>query len=223
MRKVLLLAGLLVILNLALFAQTVTLPKMLHHPGKLPLSARVPPEEVPQGMSEIYSTLGTDPKNLYNYIDTWLISGPKSNVGVPDFIAMPFTPKSNAHVLQVRAAVLWYGKGNGADQVNISIYNDHKGHPGKLLAGPVTVTDLPRAFACCQLAAANFSSIPVSGGTQYWVIADTPMNGPGSDFLGEWAGAVSPVLPLAADAGGTGWVTFNGNGLPAGDVQGTIP
>ena len=221
MKKILVLAGVLTILNLTLFAQTVEMPRRLHHKGKP--GVYVPPQEVPQGLTEIYSSLGTDPKNLYDYIDTWLVSGPKSHAGFSAFIAMPFTPKSNSHVLQVRTAVLWYGEGEGADQVNISIYEDSQGQPGKLLAGPVTVTNLPQAYSCCQLAVADFSSVPVNGGTQYWVVADTPAKGQGSDFLGEWASAVSPVLPLSADADGTGWVTFNGNGLPAGDVQGTIP
>ena len=219
MKKILLLAGLLTISNLALFGQTVEQPRMLHH--KETFAVHVPPQEAPQGLTTIYSSLGTDPKNLYNYIDTWLVSGPKSIVGLADFIAMRFTPKSNSHVSEVRVAVLYYGI--GADQVDLSIYEDSKGHPGRLLAGPVTVTNLPKAFTCCQLAVADFASVPVNGGTQYWVVANTPKTGRGSDFLGEWAGAVSPVLTLAANAAQTGWVAFNGNGLPAGEVLGTVP
>jgi len=219
-KKVLLLAGVLTIFNSALLGQTVELPRMIHHKGEP--GVYMPPQEVPQGMTEIYSSLGSDPKNLYDYIDTWLVAGPNSVAGFSNFVAMPFTPKSNAHVLAVRTAVLWYG--SGAEQVNLSIYQDSQGAPGKLLAGPVTVTNLPKAFSCCQLAVADFSSgVPVNGGTQYWVVADTPTSGQGSNFLGEWASAVSPVLPLSADADRTGWVTFSGNGLPAGDVQGTIP
>lgn len=219
MKKILLLAGLLTIFNLALFGQTVEQPRMLHH--KETFAVHVPPQEAPQGLTTIYSSLGTDPKNLYNYIDTWLVSGPHCLIGIADFIAMPFTPKSNSHISEVRTAVLWYG--DGADQVNLSIYADSKGHPGRLLAGPVTVTKLPKSFTCCQLAIADFASVPVNGGTQYWVVADTPKTGQGSDFLGEWAGAVSPVLMLAGNAAQTGWVAFNGNGLPAGDVLGTVP
>ncbi len=219
MKKILLLAGLLTISNLSLFGQTVEQPRMLHH--KETFAAHEPPQEAPQGLTTIYSSLGTDPKNLYNYIDTWLVSGPNCIIGIADFIAMRFTPKSNSHVSQVRVAVLY--DGIGADQVNLSIYADSNGHPGRLLAGPVTVTNLPKAFTCCQLAVADFASVPVNGGTQYWIVANTPKTGRGSDFFGEWAGAVSPVLMLAANAAQTGWVAFNGNGLPAGEVLGTVP
>jgi hypothetical protein len=220
MKKILLLTGLMTMLNVALLGQTTVQHGMLHHNGAL--KSYTAPQEVPDGMAEIYSSLGTNPKNLYNWIDTWLVSGPKSAAVVANFIAMPFTPQSDAHILQARVAILWDEV--GADQVNLSINEDSNGHPGKLLAGPVTVKDLPHYFACCQLAVANFSSaIAVKAGSRYWVVADTPASGEGSDFVGEWAGAVSPVLPLASNASGTGWVTFNGNGFPAGDVQGTIP
>lgn len=220
MKKILLLVCLLTLCNLTLFGQTIEQPRRLHHKGTF-AGVHVPPQEAPEGLTTIYSTLGSDPKNLYNYIDTWLVAGPNSVAGLASFIALPFTPTSNAHISEVRAAVLYYGV--GADQVSLSIYADSKGHPGKLLAGPVKVTNLPHAFSCCQLAVADFSSVPVNGGTQYWVVADTPHSGQGSDFLGEWAGAVSPVLMLAGNAAETGWVAFNGNGLPAGDVLGTVP
>lgn len=218
MKKILLLSALLVISTLTLFGQTVEQPLMLHHKETF---AHVPTQEVPEGLTTIYSSLGTDPNNVYNDLDTWLVSGPNCVFGIADFIAMPFTPKSSSHISQVRAAVLY--EGLGADQVNLSIRADSKGHPGQLLAGPVTVTNLPKAFTCCQLAIANFNSVPVKGGTRYWVVADTPKTGKGSDFLGEWAGSVSPVLLLSGNAAGTGWVTLNGNGLPAGAVLGSVP
>jgi hypothetical protein len=218
-KKTLLLAGLLTSSGFSLFGQTAGRPQMLHHQETYAI--HVPAQEADQGLTKIYSSLGTDPTYLYNDIDTWLVSGPNSVVGLSDFIAMRFTPQSNSHVSQVRVAVLY--DGIGANQVNLSIYSDSKGHPGKRLAGPVTVKGLPKALTCCGLAVADFASVPVSGGTRYWVVADTPKTGRGSDFLGEWAGAVSPVLTLAADVAETGWVAFNGNGLPAGEVLGTVP
>lgn len=218
-KRIFLLAGLLTISGVTLLGQTIQQPQMLHH--KETFSIHVPPQEVPEGLKTIYSSLGTDPSNLYNYIDTWLVSGPNSIIGLADFIAMRFTPQSNSHVSEVRVAVLY--EGLGADQVNLSIHLDNSGHPGKLLAGPVTVTKLPKGLSCCGLAVADFAPVAVKGGTQYWIVADTPKTGRGSDFVGEWAGAVSPVLTLAGNAAQTGWVSFNGNGLPAGEVLGTVP
>lgn len=122
-KKTLLMASLLMISNLSLFGQTAAQPRRLHHKGTSAIY--VPAEEAPEGLTTIYSSLGTDPKNLYNYIDTWLVSGPNSVVVIADFIALPFTPKADSHISQVQAAILWYG--DGADRVNLSIYADAKG------------------------------------------------------------------------------------------------
>ena len=217
-KKMFLLAALLTVFSLGLFGQTIE-HRRLHHQETHAI--HVLSQAKPEGMKTIYSNLGTQQDYLYNYIDTWLVCGPGSIVGLADFIAMPFTPQANSHVSEVRVAVLYDGV--GADQVNLSIYGDRNGHPGRRLVGPVTVKNLPKAISCCGLAVADFESTPVNGGSQYWVVADTPRSGPGSDFLGEWAGEVSPVLMLAANVAETGWVAFNGNGLPAGEVLGTVP
>lgn len=219
MKKISLLVCLLTVSAFNAFGQTVEHPRMLHNQETYAI--HMPPQEAPQGSTVIYSSLGASGNNLYNYIDTWLVSGPNCQIGFADFIAMAFTPQVNSHVSEVRVAVLY--DGSGANQVNLSIYKDSNGHPGKLLAGPMTVTNLPNALNCCQLAIADFASVAVTGGKQYWVVADTPRSGRGSDFVGEWAGAVTPVLTLAGNAEETGWIAFNGNGLPAGEVLGTVP
>jgi len=218
-KKILLLVCFVALCSLTLMGQTVEQPRMLHHQETF--SVHVPPQEAPAGLKTIYSSLGQSQNDLYNYLTTWLVSGPKSLIGLADFIAMPFTPQSNSHVSQVQVAILY--DGSGANQVNLNIYSDSKGHPGRLLAGPVTVTNLPYGLSCCQLAVADFASVAVNGGTQYWVVADTPKTGTGSDFVGEWACAITPVFTLAANGAETGWVAFNGNGLPAGAVLGTVP
>ena len=129
---------------------------------------------------------------------------------------------SNSHVLQVQVAIQYFG--SGANQVNLSIYADSGGVPGTLLAGPVTVTNLPSAGTCCLLAVATFSPLAITGGTQYWVVADTPLSGTGSDFSGGWAAVIKPDLPMATNCGScSGWFSFNANGLAAGAVVGTIP
>jgi hypothetical protein len=135
------------------------------------------------------------------------------------FVAMPFTPTANAHVSQVRAAIQY---GSGANQVNLSLYDDANGAPGNRLAGPVTVFNVPSG-GCCKVAIANFSvSVPISSGSQYWVVADTPMVGPGDDFFGIWA-LVPQKLYQGFDTG-TGW---HSNLVliqeAAGAVYGTIP
>jgi hypothetical protein len=210
---------LLIVASLPLAAQTASQSRIVHTRERS--ASRVAPQAIPAGLTMIYSNLGTktDP-----YLDTdgWSITGFNSYGGSSSAfaIALPFTPKSNSHVSQVRAAVQYYGE--GANQINLSIYNDSNGIPGTILAGPVTVMNLPDFGTCCQLAVAHFTPLAVTAGTQYWVVADTPASGQGSDFVGTWD-FESKVMTFGGTNGVNGWVAENGDTEPAGAVLGTVP
>jgi hypothetical protein len=184
--------------NLSLLAQTGKHPRILHTTEKSAI--HVPPQEAPADLEKIYSNLYTA-TDLYDEYDGWTVSGPNSSVGT-SFIAIPFTPKSDSHVSVVRVPVHYVG--SGANRVNLSLYADAGGTPGTLLAGPVTVADLALWGTCCTLTVASFSPVAVTGGTQYWVAADTPLTGNGSDFFGTWD-FVAPGLYLTAGNRGDGW------------------
>jgi hypothetical protein len=168
--------------------------------------------DAPAASKVIYTNLGKKTEPYFTGSGGVLLSS-------SNFLAMPFTPKSNSHVSEVQVAVQYY---SGANQVNLSIYGDSSGVPGTLLAGPVTVTNLPSTGTCCALAVANFSPVGVTGGTQYWVVADTQLTGTGSDFVGGWREVVKPAIPFGYNRG-KGWNAGNADTLVAGEVLGTIP
>ncbi|MGA9528346.1 MAG: choice-of-anchor R domain-containing protein [Terriglobales bacterium] len=215
MKKPQMIVCLTVFCNLTLFAQTGSSPRMVRTAEGS--AVHVLPQEIPAGLQKIYGNLGskTDPYSTVG----WEIAGPK-NKDYTVFIGMPFTPKSNSHVSQVQVALQYL---SGANQVNLSIYGDSSGAPGTLLAGPVTVTDLPESGTCCTLAIASFTPVAVTGGTQYWVVADTPPTGTGSNFVGTWREVVKPFIPMAFNEGGSGWYGTNADNLVAGEVLGIIP
>ncbi len=217
MKKILLVLCLLALCKLTLFAQTIDHPRIVHNTERSAI--HVPPGETPTTLKRIYSNLGSSKTDLYD--DTWStnLAGPNAYENSETFLGMSFTPKSNSHVSQVQVAVQYF---SGANQVNLSIYGDSAGVPGTLLAGPVTVTSLPTQGTCCTLAVANFSPVAVTGGTQYWVVADTPLTGTGSDFWGGWAFVVQGKHPPLA-AGAISWVLVPSLSEPAGEVLGTIP
>lgn len=216
MKKDLLFACFLASCNLALFGQTREPAKVAHTEEKS--SIHVPAQEAPAGLQVIYSNLGKPP-NAYNAVQGWGILGPSS--GVTEFIGLPFTARSDSHVSEVRVAMQYAG--SGANQVNLSLYADWAGVPGALLAGPVTVTNLPEEGTCCTLAVADFSPLAVKAGTQYWVVADTPLTGTGSDLVGQWNWVATPSVEWAYDSGGVGWGQIPSDALPAGAVFGTVP
>ena len=179
----------------------------------------VPPADPAKGLQTIYTNLGKSKTDLYNDTNGWRVSGPAS-VKKTQYIGMPFTPKSNSHVTEVQVAVQY--NGSGANQVNLSLYSDTGGAPGTLLVGPVTITNLPGSGTCCTLTSALFTATVVTATTQYWVVADTPASGTGSDFLGIWDFVA--VTPLQAGDVGAGWLPITGYETEAaGRVLGTIP
>lgn len=177
------------------------------------------PMEAPVSLMKIFSNLG--PKTSAFTGSAYFFNGPASVSG-QQWIAMAFTPKVNATVKQVQAAAQY--NSSGANQANFSLYSDNAGAPGTLLAGPITVTNLPTYFTCCTLAVANFSTgVAVTAGTQYWVVGDTPTTGLGSDFEGVWSFVPPSKLRAAANQTGT-WFGFQASiQEPAGAVYGTIP
>lgn len=218
MKSTLLLVCLSTLCNMSLSAQTGKGPRPAHTTEKSVI--HVPAQKAPAALKKIYSNLKTA-TDLYNDTNGWTLSGPKAGDFFTEFDAMPFTPKVNSTVTQAQVAVQY--QGGGANQVNLSIYGDSGGAPGTLLAGPVTVTNLPTFGTCCLLTVANFSPVSVIAGTQYWVVADTPATGTGSDFEGVWDWVAKPIYPEAEDRG-SGWIEVVGSPAEsAGEVLGTIP
>lgn len=217
MKKALMLVWLFALCNLTLLAQIGQNPRVVHTKEKSAI--HVPPQEASEGLKRIYSNLGKSKTELYYDSVGWSISGPNSEDSVTSFIGIPFTPKSDSHVSQVRVAVQYGGR--GANQVDLSIYGDAGGVPGVLLAGPVTVTNLPDFGTCCTLAVANFSAVAVTGGARYWIVANTPLTGTGSDFVGAWD-YVPPTIPQGF-YNGSAWIGIDGLSEAVGEVLGSIP
>jgi hypothetical protein len=180
-----------------------------------------PAQPVPETLQKIFSNLG--PADKAYSTGGFEILGPLSSAGGSQFISLPFTPTANAHVYQVRAAIQYLSAGT-PNEVNISLYGDNAGVPGTLLAGPVTVENLSSS-GCCQLAIATFrSGLAVVAGTQYWIVADTPASGTGSDFEGVWDDVPPTTKFVAEDSNGGGWYSFAANlNDPAAAVYGTVP
>jgi len=213
---------LLALCSVALFAQSRSSgPKIIHTTEK---SKTHTPAETPSGLATIYSNLGPS-TDAYNDANGAVVNGPAASVGISFSYSVPFTPKSNAHVHEIRAAMSYLLGTNGANQVNLSIYSDASGVPGALLAGPVTVANLPNFGTCCALAAAVFANpLAVTAGTQYWIVADTPTTGTGDDFYGVWDFNYKTPFLQASNVGGFAWSQVHG-GFEQGAVGvfGTIP
>ncbi len=218
MRKVPLVVSLFALCSL-LFGQTDKSPRSVHTTEKSAI--HVPPQAVPATLTRIYSNLGSSATDLYYDTDGLPIEGPNQNNGYAIFEAMQFTPAADSHVSQVRVAVQYYGI--GTSQVDLNIYSDADGVPGTLLAGPAVVKNLADFGTCCTLAVGSFTPVAVTAGTRYWVVANTPATGSGSEAFDIWDTVVQgKTLSSSLEADGT-WFEEPGLIIPAGEVLGTVP
>lgn len=202
-----------------LFAQEGgRVPRTVYTPEKSQIHE---PAEVESTLTKIFSNLGP-PANAYNGAGPgFLVAGPGSGLG-QEFLGLAFTPKTDSTVTEIQAALLFLDEGNGApNQIDVSLYDDVDGVPGNIIAGPHTVKNLAEAGTCCTLATWHLSKgASLRAGVQYWVVADAPASGAGSNSAAVWD-IIFPAAPEASNQGT--WFPLDGNSRFGGAVFGTVP
>ncbi|HXM64746.1 MAG TPA: choice-of-anchor R domain-containing protein [Terriglobales bacterium] len=197
-------------------ATTRNSSSVVHHPA----------EKVPANCKKIFSNFGP-PGDLYDADNGYFVSGIDNSLNAQkQDIALPFTPKVDSTVIQVKLPLQYYGYGfNGA---TVSIYSDASGLPGSPLAGatknPINFQDF--GSGCCDLSVAWFpSGVKLTGGTQYWIVGTTSKKSENSvntwDFIYNDA-----AITFAFQQDDGGWLLITqseGVPGPAGAVYGTTP
>lgn len=85
--------------------------------------------------------------------------------------AVAFTPKANATVTKIETSA--GRQGGGTAGFELGIWSDANGVPGKPIKS-FHVSKLPAYGQCCTVSVANDKTgIPVTAGTQYWVVVST--------------------------------------------------
>jgi hypothetical protein len=85
--------------------------------------------------------------------------------------AIPFTPTADATVTKLEVSA--GRQGGGTAGFELGLYNDAGGVPGTVIKSE-HVTNLPAYGECCAVAEADDpAGIPVTAGTQYWVVVST--------------------------------------------------
>jgi hypothetical protein len=157
----------------------------------------IPMERQEPGLKVIYSNLGSG-SSVYNCCTGWTISSVGSIIGGQNWIGEGFTPTANATVTRIRVGV---GYVTGTNGVAFALANDSGGLPGTIIR-KWTRQNLPTFGTCCTVKAGD-DSIPVTAGTQYWVLVLT-----GRKTADTWDAFNldnSATGPLANNTG-SGWV-----------------
>jgi hypothetical protein len=120
----------------------------------------------------IFNNIGSAyPKGTYWCCEGYTITGPTALSGFPEYWeAGAFTPSANHTVTKVKVAV---GFVIGVNGLVLGLYTDASGVPGKPLK-TWALSGLPNFGSCCVVETkVDTTGIPVTGGTQYWIVLKT--------------------------------------------------
>lgn len=190
--------------------------------GRAPVPSAEQLKEAPEtGLTTIFSSLGPK-KQVYDASGGWIAAGPQdAYTGQQQDVAIPFTPAVNATVLQIKVPFQYYQYGVNAGTIELAA--DASGLPGTVLAKQDKKNFPVFGIGCCRLTTWKLKvGVPVTAGTQYWIIATTDQKSVDSAYVWDynWSGTISP---LAVQDGGTGWNVLTFLTSPAAGVFGTTP
>jgi hypothetical protein len=133
-------------------------------------TARTPSSDA--GLVTIFNNIGTAyPKGSYWCCEGFTITGPTAISGFPEFwSAAAFTPSANQTITKIKVAV---GFVEGTNGIVLALYNDASGVPGTRIQ-TFNLSGLPNFGSCCVVEVrTDATGIPVTGGTQYWIVLKT--------------------------------------------------
>jgi len=157
------------------------------------------------------------------------IAGINSALGFEVWVAIPFTPAANMKVHKVEASVGYLS--NTDTNFLLGVYNDASGVPGTPIKNFKAVAANQYGACCTLVTASSGAGIPVTKGTQYWLVVSTNDKKHGAFFAG-WAFNSTDMRshPIASWCKSTGsqcgsnngkWVAgMSGDPLPAYTVIG---
>ena len=173
-----------------------------------------PLKSTPAGLVKLYSNLGSK-TDAYDDNLAWVVFGP--DTGLQQWMAMPFTPKANATVRQIKVAI---GNEGGTNGVTLLLAADAGGVPGKTIH-KWEVKNLFTWGGCCSLDLAKTSGLMVKKGTLYWIVAKTDSTN--SNAQDVWAYTWNHAMGNISYNLGAGWKPYPNQVLSAYAVYGTKP
>lgn len=176
------------------------------------------PADPLSGLTILYDNGSKYALGVYWCCNGWTISGTASQVGFQAAEAMPFTPSVNATVTRIGVAI---GYISGDNEVVVSLNADSGGLPGASL-GSFTISNLPGLGGCCTTEVENIAGVPVTAGTQYWIVVQT--TSPSSTTWAAWnendTNQTTQPFAYQNSQQGSGWFATEGI-LGAFGVAGT--
>jgi DIM protein len=157
-------------------------------------------QKPPTNLVTIYSNLGTGTDVYNGAVGTGVLGKNVPNQPFPEWVANGFTPTANHTVTEIQVGVTWV---EGPNSVILSLNADNGGKPGQVLY-ITQFTNLPTFGTCCTLQTATLSTgVPVTKGTQYWVVLRTLATNQGTWNV--WNNNFADLQGPFSNSTGHGW------------------
>ena len=165
--------------------------------ARLPLAGGVRHAHVPSLYSVVYDSIGSG----YNCCSGWTISAVGSVIGAQFWPAIQITLPTNESLTQLDVGV---GYVTGTNAVQLAIYKDKKGLPGKMCWSG-DASNLP-TFGSTSTAtvSATVKKCKFKANKPFWVAVQTDANS--SDTWDAWNVSNTTNAPLAENTG-SGWTS----------------
>jgi hypothetical protein len=192
-----------------LLASVIALGQAPGYPVRVAGNHDISPQVQPS-LAIIYSNLNAlNGKDRYDCAHADYVMGPESKLEEEQWLAMPFTPAANRHVKKIKLPIQWDSV--GPNDVTIKIYSGVM-VPTTLVPGSTrTLHGLPTftGSACWPLPTVNYpgAGIPLTAGTQYWVVAKT--NPASTTTEDVWCYIWNDAREPFAYDNGNGWIFDN--------------
>lgn len=165
----------------------------------------------PKGKTVIFNSIGT---GGYNCCSGWTISGPSSQIGEQIWTADQIMPTVSGKVTKIVVGV-GYVTGNNA--VELAIYSDASGLPGKMLWSG-DLSNLP-GFGTTSTTTENakVKGVKIKANKPFWVSVQTDANS--SNTWDAWNQSNTTDATLAQNTG-SGWTNYGSNAAGAVTLYG---
>jgi hypothetical protein len=205
------------------------------HTTATPQSQNVRAQALPPSTVALYTNLNTsDATDEYNDGNGYFVLGQDNHAGQPEqWVGTPFTVTASGETAtEIEAAIGDYVASTDGGRFTLAIYSDDGSGAPNVSLGSGTAAAGTNYNTCCTLAHATLSpTVPLTAGTQYWVVA-TSIDATNPRLTAVWDATnltpsktgASPAVINGTQVGSNyaqaGWIGFMSN-IPAFSVLGT--
>ena len=179
---------------------------------------RPPETTAPAGNITIFTNLGPTSDNRYDMFNSSYVAGKNARDSEELWLEIPFVPRAEVHAKTLAAAITYV---SGTKLINLGIYSDNDGVPGRPLpGGQGSTTEIADSGELTKVTLPD-PGVALEKGVRVWLVA-SPDDAQAPDFEGRWHESNLAVSAYEEPENFISWTSFTAV-WKAAKIEGTIP